>query len=50
MTQDKYNLKMKQLNDLLNQAVLENKPVMVLSIKNIMSLLERGFKSQQKVG
>ncbi len=47
MTQEKYELKMSQLNSLLNQAIEQNKPMMVLSIRNIIILLERGFKSQK---
>lgn len=48
MTQDKYNLKIKQLTDLLDKAKAQGNWLMARKIANIIELLTAGYNQQAK--
>ena len=48
MSKEKYELKMKQLKDLLDKADKEKAVLMSLKIKNIMYHLSVGYEAQNK--
>jgi hypothetical protein len=50
MTLNKYETKMKQLEDLRLQAVSKNLPVMVRTITNLMYHLKAGYEISLKKG